>query len=125
MIRSKDLGLLVALTVLAFLAVSSPKKILIAEGFAITREELEEGGLLYGRFCASCHAEGADGAPRTGHREAWQKRIDGGMPLLVRHAVKGYRGKTGYMPPKGGYRQLSVDEVALATAWIVQQSSPD
>lgn len=123
MIKRKDFGLIVALGVLTFMAVASPKKILIAEGFAITQEELAQGELLYRQFCISCHADGRDGAPRTGDLWAWEKRIDGGMPMLVRHAVEGFGGAAGFMPAKGGHDELTTQEVALATAWMVQQSS--
>lgn len=76
----------------------------------------------YDTGCAVCHASGIAGAPKTGDKSAWVERIDQGMDTLIDHAVNGYRGKTGYMPPKGGNSQLSDKDVAAAVEFMVEQS---
>ncbi|MBE0598498.1 MAG: cytochrome c5 family protein [Desulfuromonadales bacterium] len=123
MLKGKDFALVIALGVLAFLAIASPKKVLIAEGFAISREELDHGYLIYENYCASCHQDGGKETPQVGDRQAWRARIRQGMPTLVRHAVNGFRGEVGLMPPKGGHEALTSEEVTRATAWMVQQST--
>ncbi len=117
--KRKDFGLLVSLVMLVFLAVFSEKKILIAEGFAVTRNQLDQGEKIYDLFCRECHSNGQGGAPRIDDAEAWHTRAQRGMPRLISHAVNGYRGDSGYMPPKGGAAALTAEEVALAIAYMV------
>ena len=77
---------------------------------------------VYEKACAACHANGVAGAPRVGDKNAWLERVGQGMDTLVEHAVKGYHGKSGYMPAKGGQLQLSDQEVAAAVEFMVEQS---
>jgi cytochrome c5 len=51
----------------------------------------------YAQTCKACHATAASGAPLTGDRAAWQPRVAQGMPALLEHTVRGYKG----MPPLG------------------------
>jgi cytochrome c5 len=51
----------------------------------------------YAQTCKACHETAASGAPLTGDRAAWQPRVAQGMPLLLEHTVRGYKG----MPPLG------------------------
>jgi cytochrome c5 len=44
------------------------------------------------------------------------------MEVLYRHAIEGYEGENGIMPPKGGFSNLPDEEVRLAVDYIVQQS---
>lgn len=120
--KKKDLGLLVSLSVLAFLALFSEKKVLIAEGFALSRDELDQGESLYWTYCRACHLGGENGAPRTGDSRAWEKRIEQGMDTLISHALQGFRGNDAYMPAKGGHPSLTANEVALATGYMVAKS---
>ena len=64
------------------------------------------GQNVYQQACATCHKGGLAGAPIVGDKEQWKARIAQGMDVLVEHAVKGYQGSLGYMPPKGGQIQL-------------------
>ena len=50
------------------------------------------------------------------------ERIAQGNATLVEHAVKGYQGDAGYMPPKGGRADLTDDEVSAAVAYMVGES---
>lgn len=60
------------------------------------------GKSAYGKACALCHAAGVGGAPKPGDKEEWAPRIAQGNDTLYTHAIKGYTGKKGAMPPKGG-----------------------
>jgi cytochrome c len=44
------------------------------------------------------------------------------MDRLATHAIEGFQGTKGVMPPKGGYIALSDAEVEDAVAYMVQQS---
>ena len=80
------------------------------------------GELVYNQNCAICHRSGAGGAPIVGDEKDWKARAAGGMLTLKQHAVKGYTGKNGYMPPKGGFANLSDDEVHEAVDFMVESS---
>jgi cytochrome c5 len=55
-----------------------------------------------------------------GDTEAWAPRIDQGLPTLYEHAINGYQGSTGLMPPKGGAMSLSDDEIKAAVDHMAQ-----
>ncbi len=60
------------------------------------------GKTLYGSACVACHGAGIAGAPKFGDNAAWAPRIAQGANVLYEHAIKGFQGKNGMMPPKGG-----------------------
>jgi cytochrome c len=80
------------------------------------------GSEIYDRHCALCHAEGIGGAPVVGDADGWAGRIEQGMKILYQHAIQGYTGEDGIMPPKGGFVNLSDAEVRLAVDYIVGHS---
>jgi cytochrome c5 len=49
-------------------------------------------------------------------------RIAQGAEVLYEHAIVGYQGETGFMPPKGGFAHLSDDDIKLAVDYMVEQS---
>lgn len=77
------------------------------------------GDVAYEQACAACHGEGIAGAPRFGDKAAWTPRIAQGTETLRTHALRGYQGKTGYMPPKGGRAELSDRSVMNAVDYMV------
>jgi cytochrome c5 len=79
------------------------------------------GKSLYGKSCALCHAAGVAGAPKPGDKAEWAPRIAQGMPVLEKHAIEGYTGQKGQMPPRGGSTATD-DEVKAAVRYIVDQS---
>jgi cytochrome c5 len=60
------------------------------------------GKALYSATCVACHGAGIAGAPKFGDKAAWAPRIAQGSQVLYDHALKGFQGKAGVMPPKGG-----------------------
>jgi cytochrome c5 len=52
---------------------------------------------LYAQTCKACHTTPGSGAPLAGDTTAWQPRVAQGMPTLLEHTVRGYKG----MPPLG------------------------
>jgi cytochrome c5 len=76
------------------------------------------GEEVYQAHCASCHAEGVSGAPKTGDKEAWSGKIATGLDMLVNNAINGI----GTMPAKGGDPNLSDEDVRAAVEYMVEQS---
>ena len=72
--------------------------------------------------CLACHGAGIGGAPILGDAAQWAPRIDQGIDVLKQHAIQGYTGSLGYMPPKGGRMDLSDDEIAGAVDYMVSES---
>jgi cytochrome c5 len=80
------------------------------------------GETVYDQACVACHGAGIAGAPKFGDPAAWAPRIAQGMDTLHTHALQGYQGKAGYMPPKGGRTDLSDQSVINAVDFIVAAS---
>ena len=77
----------------------------------------DAGKKLYEAACSACHAAGVAGAPKFGDKLAWAPRIKQGSATLYEHAIKGFQGKAGVMPPKGG-STASDDEVKAAVDYM-------
>lgn len=80
---------------------------------AVVTVKLETGAQVYETACKTCHEPGLLGAPRIGDAANWAPRLAQGKNTLYDHAIKGYTGKTGTMPPKGGRTDIS-DELVRA-----------
>lgn len=80
------------------------------------------GKSVFGKTCALCHAAGVAGAPKPGDKADWGPRIAQGMDVLNKHALEGYNGAKGQMPPKGGAPALTDDEVKAAVKYMADQS---
>jgi cytochrome c5 len=74
---------------------------------------------VYKAGCAACHSAGIAGAPKSGDKAAWAPRIAQGKPTLYEHAIKGYQGKAGVMPAKGGNSALADADVQAAVDYMV------
>ncbi|MGH2823057.1 MAG: c-type cytochrome, partial [Thermoleophilaceae bacterium] len=59
---------------------------------------------------------------KLGDKAAWADRIAQGEGTLADHAIKGFQGKTGMMPPKGGRADLSDEDVKAAVSHMVEES---
>ena len=79
----------------------------------------EEG---YNGACFACHATGAAGAPKLGDKADWGPRIAQGEDTLVKHAIEGYQGQKGIMPPKGGRVDISDDAVKAAVEFMMSNA---
>jgi cytochrome c5 len=84
--------------------------------------DLAQGKKVYEGTCFACHATGVAGSPKVGDKAEWKGRIAQGMGTLEKHAIHGFQGKKGVMPPKGGRTDLSDADVKAAIAYMVSQS---
>lgn len=82
----------------------------------------DAGQSTYNASCAACHAAGVAGAPKLGDKADWGPRIKQGKDTLYTHAIKGYQGKKGMMPPKGGNMALKDDVVKAAVDYMVTKA---
>lgn len=80
-----------------------------------------DGKVIFGSLCHSCHEAGIAGAPKVGDKAAWAPRIAEGIATLVKHAIEGYAGKSGVMPPKGGNPALTDAQIKATVEWMVSQ----
>lgn len=81
----------------------------------------DSGEDIYKKACFACHGTGVAGSPKLGDKAAWGPRIAQGNAVMLQHAIEGFKGKTGLMPPKGGATSLSDDEVSAAVDYMVSQ----
>ena len=78
----------------------------------------DAGKKVFDTACVACHGAGIAGAPKVGDKAAWAPRIKQGAAVLYTHAIQGFQGKAGVMPPKGG-APVSDDEVKAAVDFMV------
>lgn len=83
---------------------------------------MADGESVYNSGCGACHATGVAGAPKTGDKDAWTARVTQDKETLYGHAINGYQGEAGVMPPKGGFMNLSDDDVKSAVDYMVGAS---
>lgn len=75
--------------------------------------------------CVACHAANSaiPFAPKLGNKADWEPRIKQGKEILFKHAIEGYTNpKGGVMPPKGGFADLSDDEVKAIVVYMANQA---
>jgi cytochrome c5 len=84
--------------------------------------DLTDGKAVFDSACAACHGTGIAGAPRVGDKAAWAPRIAQGTATLEKHAIEGYQGSAGVMPPKGGRTDLPNDAVRAAVEYLESQA---
>lgn len=80
------------------------------------------GKSVFGKVCAMCHAVGAAGAPKPGDKADWSPRIAQGNDMLYKHALEGFTGAKGMMPPRGANAALTDDEVKAAVNYMADQA---
>lgn len=85
-------------------------------------EDALAGREVYQSACIACHGSGLAGAPKVGDREAWAPRLEKGMETLERHALEGFTGSKGVMPPKGGRVDLPDEQILHAVAFMKEKS---
>ncbi len=79
------------------------------------------GPQVYNEACIACHGSGVGGAPTLADAASWESRIEQGTETLYDHAINGYQGETGYMPPKGGRMDLSDEEIQDSVDYMVSE----
>ncbi|MES2018756.1 MAG: c-type cytochrome [Pseudomonadota bacterium] len=77
-----------------------------------------DGQKVFNASCTACHTAGIAGAPKFADKAAWAPRVKQGTATLYEHALKGFQGKAGMMPAKGG-SAASDDEVKAAVDYMV------
>jgi cytochrome c5 len=80
-----------------------------------------DGKAVFAEACAACHTAGVAGAPKLGDKANWAPRIAQGDAKLYEHAIKGFQGKAGMMPAKGGSTKSDA-EVKAAVDYMVGAS---
>jgi cytochrome c5 len=78
-----------------------------------------DGKKVFDSACAACHGAGIAGAPKLGDKAAWAPRIAEGANTLYTHAINGFQGKSGAMPPKGGNMSLPDTDVKAAVDYMI------
>jgi cytochrome c5 len=91
-----------------------------ATGTAAVAGLPKNGTELFEQTCSTCHGPGIAGAPKAGDKAAWASAIAEGKATLYEHAIKGYQGSTGIMPPKGGRTDVPDDLVKQAVDHMLQ-----
>jgi len=81
-----------------------------------------EGESVYRRVCAPCHDRGISGAPLIRDEKTWRIRGADNLENLVQRSIEGYQGNQGVMPPRGGDRNLSDEQVEAAVRYMLEQS---
>ncbi len=77
-----------------------------------------DGSVIFNNLCTGCHTSGAGGAP-TMDKAHWGERIAKGKDTLHKHAIEGFTGSTGVMPPKGGNPALTDEQVSATVDWML------
>jgi cytochrome c5 len=80
------------------------------------------GDEVFNMACMACHGAGVAGAPKYTDKSAWAPRIAKGADTLHEHALKGFQGQSGFMPPKGGRVDLSDKSIMNAVDFMVAGS---
>jgi len=91
---------------------------------AAAAPDLLIGEKVYKGTCSICHKSGLKGAPRLGIKEDWEARLTQSNEVLYEHAIKGFRGKKGFMPSRGSNSKLSDAEVRAAVNYMVVHAIP-
>ena len=79
----------------------------------------KDGTEVYEGACKACHGLGIAGAPKAGDHAMWAPRIAKGKNTLYDHAIKGFTGTAGVMPPKGGRNDVSDELVKPAVDHMI------
>ncbi len=89
---------------------------------AVSTSAQADGKDVFNGGCAACHASGVAGAPKVGDKDAWAARVTQDIEVIYSNAINGFQGATGVMPPKGGFMNLTDEEIKAAVDYMVGQS---
>jgi cytochrome c5 len=93
-----------------------------ASATAVVLAVPKDGPALYDAVCKTCHEAGLAGAPKAGDKAAWGPRLAQGKATLYDHALKGYQGKAGVMPAKGGRADLSDELIKQGVDYLASKA---
>ena len=79
------------------------------------------GPQVFNEACIVCHGNGIGGAPLLTDTANWAPRIEQGVETLRSHAIDGFTGSAGYMPPKGARLDLSDQDIHAAVDYMLDQ----
>lgn len=98
-----------------------PKALIFACSLLLipTSAAIADGKATFDKTCKMCHATGLAGAPKLGDKADWAARGKQGIDTLVQHAIQGFKGNKGFMPPKGGNPGLSDADVRDAVQYML------
>ena len=77
-----------------------------------------DGSVIFNNLCTGCHTSGAGGAP-TMTAAGMGARAAKGADTLHKHAIEGFTGSAGVMPPKGGNPSLTDEQVKATVDWML------
>ena len=80
----------------------------------------ELGQKIYDGTCRLCHGTGLAGAPKVDDIVTWENRLKQGVGKVHKHAIIGFVGQYGVMPPKGGNMELTDEEVKAAVDFMLK-----
>ncbi len=80
----------------------------------------ELGQKIYDGTCRLCHGTGLAGAPKIEDTTTWEHRLKQGLAKVHKHAIDGFSGQYGVMPPKGGNMDLTEEEVKAAVDFMLK-----
>ncbi len=83
------------------------------------------GKTTYDTMCMACHATGVTGAPKLDEKERWGTIAEQGLTVLQDHAVNGFQGEIGVMPAKGGFTDLSDDDIKNAIKYMLSAAGAE
>jgi cytochrome c5 len=96
--------------------------IVAAAALAASAQAAPNGQEVFSKTCVVCHGTGVAGAPKIGDKADWGPRIAQGKDVLYQHALNGFTGKKGVMPPKGGNTALADADVKAAVDYMAAQA---
>jgi cytochrome c5 len=99
---------------------AKPQVAPVAEAAPVTTTM--SGAQVYNKACNVCHGNGIGGAPMLSNTVDWEPRIAQGVDVLRDHAINGYGGDAGYMPPKGGIASLSDADINTAVDYMIGEA---
>ena len=95
-----------------------------AEPVGTTLAMPTSGAEVYHQVCVACHGPGIGGAPRAGDSAAWSARVAKGKSTLYQHAIGGFKGDAGVMPPKGGRTDIPDELIQAAVDHMIETIPP-
>jgi len=83
------------------------------------------GAQIFDKTCFACHANGIGGAPKVGDKSAWSARLVQDKAILYKHALEGFQGKSGFMPPKGGCMDCTEEQIKAAVEFLRSKANAE